>query len=176
MIEGSETVHFDIHEIRDYYDSDLHNYDFNGLVSIGVSLENADFMTDIGVPEAYNEFVFYGLNDFQTMLIEDVPFIKIGHYTSYGYGLYFKVGCDELFTSSPYHLPLIYMLNKDLKTFFLFHLIRHEISARMRKEGVYTSYLYAVELRRLYTEIDPIAMGDVEGYWSHLIEDYETGL
>lgn len=176
VIEGSETVHFNIHEIRDYYDSNLHNYDLNGLVSIGVSPENADFMTDIGVPEKFDEFIFYGLNDFQTMLIEDVPLIKIGHYTSYRYGLYFKVGCDELFTSSPCHKPLIYRLNKDLKTFFLFHLIRHEISAKMRKEGVYTTYRYALELRKLYTELDPIAMRDVEGYWSHLIEDYETGL
>lgn len=95
---------------------------------------------------------------------------------SYGYGLYLKEGSDELFTSSSFHQPLIYMLNKNLKTFFLFHLIRHEVSGRMRKEGVYTSYMYANELRKLYEQIDPIAMKDVEGYWSHLIEDYETGL
>ncbi|MGK5509293.1 hypothetical protein [Brevibacillus formosus] len=167
---------FDIREIRDYYDSELQDYDYNDLVSFGISLENADFMIGIGVPEEFDDFVFYRLNDFQKLLIDDVQFIKIGHYTSYGYGLYLKEGSDELFTSSSFHQPLIYMLNKNLKTFFLFHLIRHEVSVRMRKEGVYTSYMYAIELRKLYEQIDPIAMKDVEGYWSHLIEDYETGL
>lgn len=47
---------------------------------------------------------------------------------------------------------------------------------KIKKEGVYTSCNYAIELRKVYEQIDFIAMKEVEGYWSHLIEDYETGL
>lgn len=43
------------------------------------------------------------------------------------------------------HHPLIYTLNKNLRTFFLFHLIKQEKSMEMKKEGVYTSYNYAIE-------------------------------
>lgn len=47
---------------------------------------------------------------------------------------------------------------------------------KMKQEGEYSSQKYARELRNLYEQLDPVAMKDVEGYWSHLIEDYETGL
>ncbi len=47
---------------------------------------------------------------------------------------------------------------------------------RMKRQGEYTSYNYASELRKVYEQIDPEAMKDAEGYWSHLVEDYETGL
>lgn len=145
-------------------------------MNFGISIENADFMIGIGVPEELGDFEFYGFNDFQKIVIEEVQFIKIGHYASYGYGLYLKEGSDGMFTSSSFHHPLIYMLNQNLRTFFLFHLIRQKISERMKKNGVYTSYNYAIELRKVYEQIDPVAMKEVEGYWSHLIEDYETGL
>lgn len=46
----------------------------------------------------------------------------------------------------------------------------------MKRQGQYTFYKYAGELRKMYEQIDPVAMRDVEGYWSHLVEDYETGL
>lgn len=58
----------------------------------------------------------------------------------------------------------------------MFQLIRQELSSEMRQREIYTSYKYAIELRKLYEQIDPAALKDVEGYWSHLIEDYETGL
>lgn len=167
---------FDIREIREYYDSELREYDFNELVSLGISHDNADFMVGIGVPEEFDVFVFYGTDNFQKLSIEGVQFIKIGHYTSYGYGLYVKEGSDELFTSSFFHEPQIYMLNQNLKTFFLFHLIRQEVLTRMKQQGEYTSYKYASELCKVYGKIDPVAMKDAEGYWSHLVEDYETGL
>ncbi|WII35816.1 SUKH-4 family immunity protein [Paenibacillus thiaminolyticus] len=167
---------FDIREIREYYDSELRAYDFNELVSLGISHDNADFMVGIGVPEEFDDFVFYGTNDFKQLLIEGMQFIRIGHYTSNGYGLYVKGDGNELFTSSSFHEPKIYMLNKNLKTFFLFHLIRQEVSMRMKQQSEYTSYKYASELRKVYEKIDPEAMKDVEGYWSHRVEDYETGL
>ncbi|WBF54518.1 hypothetical protein HXV90_00890 [Lysinibacillus sp. JK80] len=167
---------FDIREIREYYDSETRDYDFNELVNFGVSVENAEFMIDIGVPKEFGDFEFYEFSNFQKVVIEKVQFIKVGHCTSYEYGLYLKEGSDELFTSSSLLHPLIYTLNQNLRTFFLFHLIRQEISTEMKKEGVYTSYNYAIELRKVYEQIDPIAMKEVEGYWSHMIEDYETGL
>lgn len=46
----------------------------------------------------------------------------------------------------------------------------------MKRQGEYTSYKYASEIQKTYEEIDPQAMKDAEGYWSHLLEDYETGL
>lgn len=167
---------FDIREIREYYDSEPLEYDFNELVNFGVSNENADFMINIGVPKEFSDFEFYEFAEFQKIVIDEMQFIKVGHYASYEYGLYLKEGSDELFTSSSLHYPQIYTLNQNLRTFFLFHLIRQEISMEMRKEGIYTSYNYAIELRNVYEQIDPIAMREVEGYWSHLIEDYETGL
>lgn len=167
---------FDIREIREYYDSEIRSYDFNKLVNFGVSNDNADFMVGIGIPAELGEFEFYRFNEFCKIGIEEVQFIKIGHHASYKYGLYLKEGSEELYTSSSLHSPLMYILNQNLKTFFLFHLIRQELSVKMKKEGIYTSYDYAIELRKMYEQVDPIAMKEVEGYWSHLIEDYETGL
>ncbi|MEK4171382.1 hypothetical protein MHI22_07390 [Lysinibacillus sp. FSL L8-0312] len=167
---------FDILELRAYYDSETRNYDFNELVDFGISVTNASFMKDIGVPKEFGDFEFYEFNNFSKTAIREVPFIKVGHCASNEYGLYLKEGSDELFTSSSLHHPLIYTLNQNVRTFFLFHLIRQEISMQMKKEGVYTSYNYAIELRKVYEQIDPIAMKEAEGYWSHLIEDYETGL
>lgn len=111
---------FDIREIRGYYDSDLRDYDFNALKKIGISLENANFMIGIGVPEEFADFVFYESNAFQKLVIGDVRVIKIGHFSFLQYGLYVKEGSDELFTSSSYHKPQIYLLNKNLRTFFCF--------------------------------------------------------
>ncbi|MBW5470855.1 hypothetical protein GPJ61_23860 [Brevibacillus formosus] len=171
---------FDIREIRDYYDSELRDYDYDELVRIGISHDNADFMVSIGVPEEYDDFVFYGKDTIQKTLIEGIKFIKIGHYACHGIlnpnGLYLKEGSDGLFTTSSLHDPPIYLLNKNLRTFFLFHLIKNELAMKMRQEDEYSTQKYARELRRLYDQIDPIPMKDVEGYWSHLIEDYETGL
>lgn len=167
---------FDIREIREYYDSEPLDYEFNELVNFGVSIENADFMIDIGVPKEFGDFEFYEFTEFRKIVIEEMQFIKVGHYASHEYGLYLKEGSDELFTSSSLHHPLIYKLNQNLRAFFLFHLIRQEISSEMKKEGVYTSYNYAIELKKVYEQIDPTALKEVEGYWSHLIEDYETGL
>lgn len=167
---------FDIREIREYYDSEMLDFNFTELVNFGISIENADFMIDIGVPEELGDFEFYEFNDFQKIVIGEIRFIKIGQNASSGYGLFLKEGSDELFTSSSFHHPLIYMLNQNLRTFFLFYLIRQELSVKMKKEGVYSSYNYASELRKVYEQIDPVAMKEVEGYWSHLIEDYETGL
>ncbi|NQF15979.1 hypothetical protein HPY31_18960 [Brevibacillus sp. HB1.3] len=167
---------FDIREIRKYYGSEIREYDFDKLVNVGITRENADFMIDVGVPEEFADFVFYGFDDFQKLLFEDVQVIKIGHFSFCEYGLYLKESSNEFFTSSSYHEPQIYMLNKNLRTFFLFHLIRNKVAMKMMQQGEFTSYNYAIELRRLYGQIDPVAMKDVEGYWSHLIEDYETGL
>lgn len=54
--------------------------------------------------------------------------------------------------------------------------IKNEVAMKMRQQGEYTSYKYACELRRLFEQIDPAPMKDAESYWSHLVEDYETGL
>ncbi|MWC30012.1 SUKH-4 family immunity protein [Paenibacillus sp. MMS18-CY102] len=171
---------FDIREIRDYYDSNLRDYDYDELVKIGVSYENADFMVSIGVPEVYDDFVFYGMDTIQKTIIEDTEFIIIGHYACHGIlspkGLFLKEGSDKLFTISSVHYPSIYMLNKNLRTFFLFDLIRSELAMKMRREGEYSSQKYAQELRKFFEQHDPEAMNYVEGYWSHFIEDYETGL
>lgn len=174
--QRSESMDFDIREIREYYDSETRDYDFNDLVNLGISVENADFMINIGVPKEFGDFTFYDFPNFGKIVIKEGEFIKVGHCAPNEYGLYLKEGSDELFTSSSLHDPFIYTLNQNLRTFFLFHLIRQELSMEMKKEGVFTSYDYAVELRKVYEQIDPIAMEEVEGYWSHLIEDYETGL
>lgn len=166
----------DIRKIREFYDSDVRDYNLTDLLNIGISHDNADFMIGIGVPEEYNDFVFYESNGFQKLLVGDEQIIKIGHYSFLQYGLYVKEGRDELFTSSSYHKPQIYILNKNLRTFFLFHLIKNEVAKKMIQEGEYSSYNFAIKLSKLYEQIDPVAMKDVEGYWSHLIEDYETGL
>ncbi|MGG4127153.1 hypothetical protein ABEW19_02680 [Paenibacillus illinoisensis] len=72
------------------------------------------------------------------------------------YGLFLKQGSDTLFTTSPLDKSEVYILNKNLKTFFLFHLIRNELAAKMRLEGVYTSDKYASKLRDYFENVDPI--------------------
>lgn len=171
---------FDIYEIREYYDSELRDYDYFELVRLGISHDDADFMVSIGVPEDYDDFVFYGMDTFKKTSIEGVEFINIGHYSCYGIldlnALYLKEGSEGLFINSSHHKPPIYMLNKNLRTFFLFELIRNELAMKMKQEGEYDGQEYARELRKLYERIDPVAMRDLDGYWSHLVEDYETGL
>lgn len=167
---------FDIEEIRDYYDAELQAYDYIEIVSLGISHNNADFMISIGVPAELDDFVFYKADHFQKLLIDGVRYIQIGHFSFSKNGLYVKEGSDEFFSTSSIHEPGIYMLNKSLETFFLFHLIKNEVATKMRQQGEYTSYKYACELRRLFEQIDPAPMKDAESYWSHLVEDYETGL
>ncbi|KLU57917.1 hypothetical protein EL84_05470 [Paenibacillus sp. VT-400] len=171
---------FDIVEIKDYYDTEIIHYDFTNLKDLGISEENAHFLIDIGVPEQYDDFSFYESEAFQVKVIEGEEYIQIGHFVSYGmrdsYGLYLKQGSDMFFTTSSLDKSNVYMLNKNLGTFFLFHLIRSELATKMRMEGTYTSDEYARALRGYFEKIDPIAMKNVEGYWSHMLEDYETGL
>lgn len=49
-------MYFDIVEIKDYYDTEIINYDFTILKDLGISEENAHFLVDIGVPEQYDDF------------------------------------------------------------------------------------------------------------------------
>ncbi|PWW37931.1 MULTISPECIES: SUKH-4 family immunity protein [Paenibacillus] len=171
---------FDIVEIKDYYDTEIINYDFTNLKDWGISEENAHFLIDIGVPEQYDDFSFYESGAFQVKVIEGEEYIQIGQFASYGmrdsYGLYLKQGSDMFFTTSSLDKSNVYMLNKNLGTFFLFHLIRSELATKMRLEGTYTPDEYARALRVYFEKIDPIAMKNDEGYWSHMLEDYETGL
>ncbi|MEK4075991.1 SUKH-4 family immunity protein [Paenibacillus sp. FSL M7-0656] len=171
---------FDIVEIKDYYDTEIINYDYTKLKAWGVTEENAHFLIDIGVPEQYDDFSFYESEAFQVKVVEGEEYIQIGHFASYGmrdsYGLYLKQGSDMFFATSSLDKSNVYMLNKNLGTFFLFHLIRSELATKMRLESTYTADEYARALRGYLEKIDPIAMKNVEGYWSHLLEDYETGL
>jgi len=69
------------------------------------------------------------------------------------------------------HGPFVYLFPTGVAS-----LIKNELAMEMKLEGGYTTQKYAQELHRLFEQLDPLAMKDVEGYWSHLIEDYETGL
>ncbi|MDQ0723542.1 hypothetical protein QF049_004803 [Paenibacillus sp. W4I10] len=48
-------------EIKDYYDTEIINYDFTNLINSGISEENAHFLIDIGVPEN-NTMIFPFMN------------------------------------------------------------------------------------------------------------------
>ncbi|WP_311079287.1 hypothetical protein [Paenibacillus polymyxa] len=41
-------------------------------MSLGLSHENADFMTAIGVPEEFDDFLFYELNDLKKLLVAEL--------------------------------------------------------------------------------------------------------
>lgn len=58
----------------------------------------------------------------------------------------------------------------------MFHLIKNELAMKMKQGNEYSTQKYAHELQKMFDQIDPVAMKDVEGFWSHFIEDYETGL
>ncbi|WP_145335145.1 SUKH-4 family immunity protein [Paenibacillus xylanexedens] len=173
-------MNIDILKIKEYYDTDVLEYDYAELILRGISEENAQFLTQIGVPEQYDDFFFYRLDQFHDKDVTGEQYIQIGHFASYGMrdacGLYLKPESDILYMNSSLAKSAVYALNKNIETFFLFHLIRSELSTKMRSEGTYTQAHYASELRRYFEQIDPVAMQNVEGYWSHLLEDYETGL
>ncbi|RAT96870.1 hypothetical protein [Brevibacillus sp. Leaf182] len=65
---------------------------------------------------------------------------------------------------------------EEIRDYYGAELQAYEVAMKMRQQGEYTSYKYACELRRLFEQIDPAPMKDAESYWSHLVEDYETGL
>ncbi|MCY9529470.1 hypothetical protein M5X04_09005 [Paenibacillus alvei] len=67
---------FDIREICDYYDSELLDYDYDDLIRLGISHDNADFMVSIGVPEEYDDIVFYGEDTIHKTLIEGITYIN----------------------------------------------------------------------------------------------------
>ncbi|MCP1136957.1 SUKH-4 family immunity protein [Paenibacillus polysaccharolyticus] len=173
-------MNFNILEIKEYYDTDVLEYDYAELSLRGISKKNAQFLTQIGVPEQYEDFFFYKLDQFHDKDLTGEQYIQIGHFASYGmrdaYGLYLKSESDILYMNSSLDKSAVYALNKNIETFFLFHLIRSELSAKMRSEGTYNQAHYASELRSYFEQIDPVAMQNVEGYWSHLLEDYEAGL
>ncbi|WP_145414565.1 SUKH-4 family immunity protein [Paenibacillus xylanexedens] len=170
----------DILKIKEYYDTDVLEYDYAELILRGISEENAQFLTQIGVPEQYDDFFFYRLDQFHDKDVTGEQYIQIGHFASYGMrdacGLYLKPESDILYMNSSLAKSAVYALNKNIETFFLFHLIRSELSTKMRSEGTYTQAHYASELRRCFEQIDPVAMQNVEGYWSHLLEELRNRL
>ncbi|ANF97576.1 hypothetical protein [Paenibacillus bovis] len=169
-------MNFDIKEISNYYGEDKWQYKLNDLLNIGISNENANFISEKGLPKVFSDFTFYKFDNFEKISLKDAHIIKIGEFSFSKSGLFLKQDEDELFSTSSYHGSNIYILNKNLETFFLFHLIKDKIAQNMIKKNKFDSYKYAIELKNKYNENDYMAMEDQEGYWSHLVEDYETGL
>lgn len=69
-------------------------------------------------------------------------------------GLYFKESSSELFTTSPLHEPHLYMINKDLKTFFCSILIKNELAMKMKQQNEYSTQKYTHELQKMFDQID----------------------
>lgn len=167
---------FNINEIIKYYGEDIWQYKRIELLDLGISRENANFISINGLPKVFSDFNFFELEKFQKTPFENTNIIKIGQLSFGVYGLFLKENEDELFTSSYYHESNIYILNKNVETFFLFHLIKNKIAKNRIERNEFNSSEYALELKRVFNENDCVAMEDQEGYWSHLVEDYETEL
>ncbi|MCA1294985.1 hypothetical protein LBW89_18390 [Paenibacillus sp. alder61] len=167
---------FDIKEIIKYYGEDVWQYKLNDLLNVGISRENANFISSSGLPKVFSDFIFFEFEKFEKITFKNTNIIKIGQFSFGEHGLFLKENEDELFASSSYHEPEIYIMNKNIETFFLFHLIKNKIAINMIERNKFNSFDYALELKKVYNENDYVAMEDQEGYWSHLVEDYETGL
>ena len=72
-------MNFNILEIKEYYDTDVLKYDYAELILRGISEENAHFLIQIGVPEQYDDFFFYKLDQFHDKDVAGEQYIQIGH-------------------------------------------------------------------------------------------------
>jgi len=109
---------FDDEVIISYHGEEVWKYKLNDLYNIGISLENANFISTNGLPKYFSDFTFFNFENFEKILYKSSYIIKIGEFSFSKNGLFLKEDEDEIFATSAYHGTNIYILNKNVETFF----------------------------------------------------------
>lgn len=163
---------YNLENIRKYYD-DFLIYHYENLIKQGFTESGAIFMSEIGVPYNFLGFTFFDLGEFKTCVFSDEKYIQVGVFRPHDYtnnGVYVHLGSGKVVKESEHGISL---LNRDLKTFFLFHLIFFQEARKYNLKEVEQCNTYGAEVRKKFEKIDPESMENSEGYWSTKVEEYE---
>ncbi|URJ44311.1 SUKH-4 family immunity protein [Paenibacillus polymyxa] len=165
-------MEYNVENIKKYY-NDFRIYDYDGLIKRGIIKSDALFMSEIGVPYNFLGFTFFDLEEFKTYVFSDETYIQVGIFRPHDYtnnGIYVHLGSGKVVKESENGIVL---LNRDLKTFFLFHLIFFQEAKKYNLKVVEECNTYGSAVRNKFEKIDPEAMENNEGYWSVKVEEYE---
>ncbi|AWB43155.1 hypothetical protein DCC85_02180 [Paenibacillus sp. CAA11] len=165
-------MEYNIEGIRKYYD-DFRIYPYDKLIEQGFVESDALFMSEIGIPHNFLGFTFFALEEFKSCIFSDEKYIQIGIFRPHDYTdnkIYVRFGSGKVVKESENGIAL---LNRDLKTFFLFHLIFFQEAKKYNLKNVEDCNTYGTEVRKKFEKIDPEAMENSEGYWSTKVEEYE---
>lgn len=165
-------MEYKVENIRKYYD-DFRIYPYDDLIKQGFTERDALFMSEIGVPFKFLGFAFFGLEEFKICLFSGEEYIQVGIFRPHSYtnnGIYVHLGSGKVVKESEHGIVL---LNRDLKTFFLFHLIFFQDAKKYNLKNIEECNTYGAEVRKKFENMDPEAMENHEGYWSTKVEEYE---
>ncbi|MGO4527476.1 SUKH-4 family immunity protein [Paenibacillus sp. 2TAF8] len=165
-------MEYNIEKIKKYYD-DFRLYNYDILIKQGFKDSDAIFMSQIGVPNRFLCFTFFELEEFKTCIISNEIYIQVGIFEPHDYtcdGIYVHLHSGKVVKESDKDIVL---LNRDLKTFFLFHLILFQEAKNYNLKEVEECNKYGEEVRKKLEKIDPEAMQNSEGYWFTKVEEYE---
>lgn len=152
---------------------DYWQYNYPALMRQGFTEENAILMSKHGIPHHFLGFEFYDIGDFKTHEVSNETYIQIGIFKPHPYtsqAIYIYSGNGRVIKEAEHHLAL---LNRDLRTFFLFQVIFIQVAKQYNLKSVEECNAYGTEVRAIFEEIDPEAMQNSEGYWSTKVEEYE---
>jgi len=172
LISEGATMEYNIENVKKYYD-DFRLYNYDNLIKQGFIESDALFMSQIGVPYNFLGFTFFELEEFKTCIFSDEKYIQVGIFRPHDYTsdrIYVHLGSGKVVKESENDIVL---LNRDLKTFFLFHLIFFQEAKKYNLKEVEECNTYGEEVRNKFEKIDPEAMENSEGYWSTKVEEYE---
>lgn len=165
-------MEFKVENIKKYYD-DFWVYNYDDLIKQGFTESDALFMSEMGVPHIFQGFIFYDISKFKTCVLFNEKYIQVGIFMPHDYtsnSIYVHLGNGKVIKEAESDIIL---LNRDLKTFFLFHLIFFQLAKKYNLKNIEECNTYGEELRAIFEEIDPEAMKNSEGYWSTKVEEYE---
>lgn len=165
-------MEYRMEDIRKYY-NEFRVYNYDDLIRQGFTESNARFMSEIGVPYNFLGFIFFDTEGFNTHVISDEKYIQIGVFKPHEYtinGIYVHLASGKVLKESE---DGIVLLNRDLKTFFLFHLIFYQEAKKYNLKQIEECNTYGAEVRSKFEKIDSEAMENSEGYWSTKVEEYE---
>lgn len=165
-------MEYNVENIKKYY-NDSRIYDYDDLIKRGFLESDALFLNEIGVPYNFLGFTFFDLEEFKTFVFSDEKYIQVGIFRPNDYtsnGVYVHLGSGKVVKESEND---IVFLNRDLKTFFLFHLIFFQEAKKYNLKELVECNTYGAEVRIKFEKIDPEAMENSDGYWSTRVEEYE---
>ncbi|OWA35220.1 hypothetical protein B9G55_11180 [Saccharibacillus sp. O16] len=162
-----------------FWDCEFFDYKLEELNLFGFSEETKETLMNCGLPKNHSIFKkknidFFEINKFQEVIYKNENYTVIGR--ALGGFISIHNMTQKLFSLSE-DINYKILINSKLKFFLLFHQIFYlELEKVEDISEDEACEKFGKELRKIFEDIDPIAMLDKESTWSRLIEEYENCL